>query len=450
MRRRRNNERLWIFVIILAILSIVGLKYLTPMYVIGPPGLNVAIDSIYFGEYSGGKDAYGSTVTVSSGWYGLKDIPPYPFKWYGNPNPKYVIVYKENFLSNFIGVSNNDIYDKHHGKLYVELSGEPVVDYSKASERLILVPTGDYEGLVYKVKIVPVVFTLTLKTGDADMWFNFRDMAIKLVVWNNVYEYVVPLDKGKVGEILNIPPDWIKLKAMRALSFPMLAWVKPDVVLINERGNRISDESLLIEMRPHMQVIPGAPFQENFALPLYNERGDEYSPRVLSYDEAQRLLEEYFKTGEIDDLVEDIGGLVYTEFQISRFGPYIKERQYPPPILNVPTVWYHPVVNLRITVIWVEFGEYLYTFSKEEADKYGYQQPSEPMVREEQEEYNLDFITWLSKRISEFFGKPMNLFVLVLLLIAIIIVGIVIIILWFEMRQRTMMGLVKELIKRRK
>ena len=270
----------------------------------------------------------------------------------------------------------------------------------------------------YVVYIVPADITLELSVSEGV--YNWKDIklwyVLDNVLWANAFTEKMMVDPN--------PPQGAFLNAYNYRgAFPLIAWVGGYTPWqwYDEATDTWKENPPDTKAEKHTSLDPS---YEGRIIDLYTAPGQRYE-LLLTADMVsnQELLEEAVAKALPDPR---FSRTAYFYITINRLGAYVQpEMQF----AQRYTTWY-PVVHYRIRTIWAVYGEYVYMWTKEEAEKNEYQYQN----RTSQQEVTWDFWDYLENltginfdAIASWFKSPLGILTLALIGFAVfflIVVGI--------------------------
>lgn len=233
--------------------------------------------------------------------------------------------------------------------------------------------TTEIEWTRYEAFVVPVdyVVEVSVRALTDGTWGSFEDLHLWYVMdtvrWHNAFaEPYGSLESGSPA------PDEAELKTYNYRgAFPIWAWVDTwdPMVYEDEKGASLDLPSEIPdEMQDYLQISPSL---GGSRLTLYHEPNWQY---VDMY--AKDIVKDDTKLGNA--LQSEIGYFpdprfaetVFTPISLTKFGAFYKSEGWW--IWNEET-WVYPTAYLRVRALYVIWGQWIYLWTHEEAEKQGYE-----------------------------------------------------------------------------
>lgn len=231
----------------------------------------------------------------------------------------------------------------------------------------------------YEVNVVPVDFIveLSVRPRKTEEWGAFKDLDLWLVIDTNVWYNA--FTQSQMLEIRDKPSENVTVSAYDFRgAFPIWAWVgewDPWVVTGRDndpekeydKGDLTSEE--FAELQPYLDVMPSFGGSE---VTLYTEPDWLYD-RLFSQELVSNpdRLEEVLGS-EISGLPDSRFALtVYTPITLTKFGA-LKRWGGIYPFTNWKK-FYYPTAYLRVRALYAVWGEWVYMWTKEEAQRLDYE-----------------------------------------------------------------------------
>jgi len=220
--------------------------------------------------------------------------------------------------------------------------------------------------------VVPVdfVFEISCRASYDGSWGAIQDLHYWIVMdtvkWYNAFAEPY----GQL-ESNDPPPDGADLKAYNYRgAFPIWAWIEAwdPFVVENQDGDDWDINDLPDEMDEYLQISPSI---EGSRLPLYNEPDWVYMDLFASdiaKDDAllmEALANEYLSNFPDPRFAET----VFTPITLSKYGAL---KQWGGWWVTYWENYYYPTSYIRVRALYAIWGEWIYLWTKEEADDQGY------------------------------------------------------------------------------
>ena len=431
-RKGKGYGKIILLLLLIVIAVYVGNKFYMLSLVPGPEGVRAL-------NYGVQTNAY-SPIYVAAR---MEELPE-NFEWSSNQPSVLVVSHKKEYSmwepqGGFLISGPGWWYKYDSGSIRSEVQrpalilGDPLHISGRELVYYKYVQKSPTEVEIHKMicQLVPADFIIQISSVPGEgiyTWENFRIWyALDTVTWFNAYAKEPPPDPNPLTN------ESVKfISASYRGAFPIIAWIEgyEDWVWKTQEGtvrsNPPDDNAISF-----CQLDPS--YKGRF-IDLYTEPNSKYQ-LYLSSDTLSNpdLLAEALKPNNLPD--PRFAETVYFYITLTRFGPYVK----PTGILGSYSsyeIWY-PSVFYRIRVEYAVYGEYVYLWTKEEAEEAGYDYGGEEQgegeweIRKTEKETYTDPLTSLLNSVMAFLTNPFALLGLGFFFLLAIGLIVVIVLFWF-------------------
>lgn len=281
----------------------------------------------------------------------------------------------------------------------------------------------------HEAYIVPAdfVFEVSCRASLDGSWGAIQDfhywLVLDTVKWYNAFAQPY----GQI-ESNDPPPEGADLKAYNYRgAFPIWAWVDTwdpfvheEPAFQDENGDSVDEKDVPDEMDAYLQISPSV---GGSRLPLYNEPNWQYMEMFASdvvKDDAflQNALENEYLANFPDPRFAET---VYTPITLSKYGALKQEG----PWWNHWVKYYYPTSYIRVRALYAIWGEWIYLWTKQEAEDQGYKWENKTSIIIEHESVWNQFWSGVSAGLEGLLSNPLfwltsgllGTFILIVLLI---------------------------------
>lgn len=338
---------------------------------------------------------------------GTKDTLPSGFEWSSNQPSTMVLEHKKGSGEPALGMwqdiswyYNNDAGKVRSEVQRAQLSSDPLAGSTKTLQYYKYTKVNDTQVKIEKVvlTLVPAEFIIQISAVPGAGVYTWKNVklwyTLDTVVWMNAYARSPPDDP----EPLTNDTTGLLSSSYRG-AFPIYAWIDKyqDWVWTDANGNSRSNppDSNAISF---VQLDPSL---QGRTIDLYTEPNDRYD-LMLSTEVLQNkdLLARSLEPSKLPD--PRFAQTVYFYITLTNFGCYVK----PTGALGGYSShedWY-PSVFYKVRVIYALWGDYVYLWTKSEAQDMGYEE-NEWQERSSSVEYHESPFSALMKGIGSWFSS---------------------------------------------
>jgi len=378
----------------IALLLLIGVAIFTPMFyklgtmVAGPEGVDAHVYGIQWTPSGTPNEIKTTANAVPKDEIGTTPYPDDPEYYYStrwqrpdpyNPDITFGIYAKPQDIEYTVSELKYGVRIRQAQVHEVNIHGDPlgtrnpteIVWYSWDTKT---VETEDQvEWKRHEAFIVPVdfVFEISCRASKDGSWGPIQDLHYWLVL-DTVRWYNAFAEPYAQIESNDPPPEGAELKAYNYRgAFPIWAWVEEwdPFVIQNDVGDVYDVNDLPDELDQYLEISPSV---GGSRLPLYNEPNwqyiDMFASDIVKDDNTlmSTLANEYI--GNFPD--PRFAETVYTPITLSNYGAL---KQWGGWWVTYWEKYYYPTSYIRVRALYAIWGEWIYLWTKQEADDQGYQ-----------------------------------------------------------------------------